>query len=279
MVPVVITAMLSLLYSVRGIKENRKERKRCSANNSDPHFPYLSLFLFVLFFFCIDSRILIVFFSSFAFLMRATLVNNGKHTSPMVYTMCDRFVYCFNTPGFFVLFFWIVGKHQKNSFFFFFFCMQKRVPTRVKYYPGCFLNHWHSRLAGHNTWPPHHPYTATCIIYFSFYLFFFLLHSPGLYVSACHYLFFFSAAGSGGGVSWLPNQTKNARVFLCRCFPHGKNNNLEQKRDVPFFFISFSLFCPFFFFFVIFFFGSWVILPFFFFIISLFGSRVGWTKW
>lgn len=125
MVPVVITAMLSLLYSVRGIKENRKERKRCSANNSDPHFPYLSLFLFVLFFFCIDSRILIVFFSSFAFLMRATLVNNGKHTSPMVYTMCDRFVYCFNTPGFFVLFFWIVGKHQKNSCFFFSVCKRE----------------------------------------------------------------------------------------------------------------------------------------------------------
>ncbi|KAK4002833.1 hypothetical protein OUZ56_004632 [Daphnia magna] len=39
--------------------------------------------------------------------------------------------------------------------------LYSRVPTRVKYYPGCFLNHWHSRLAGHNTWPPHHPYTAT----------------------------------------------------------------------------------------------------------------------
>lgn len=62
MVPVVITAMLSLLYSVRGIKENRKERKRCSANNSDPHFPYLSLFFFCFVFCCIASRILIVFF-------------------------------------------------------------------------------------------------------------------------------------------------------------------------------------------------------------------------
>lgn len=143
--------------------------------------------------------------------------------------------------------------------------MQKRVPTRVKYYPGCFLNHWHSRLAGHNTWPPHHPYTATCIIYFSFYLFFFSF-AFSWFVCECVSLSFFSflPPGVGGGCRDYPTRRKTPESSCVVVFHTVKTIIWNRKETCPFFsflfpysaLFSFSLlsfflavgsFCPFFF--------------------------------